>query len=446
MNPLHIRGPRDLSYILDAHRRGFGSVWESAGYVRVWSHMGPLKEHAHEAIRRLTDHALAVAFREAARGRNDRGGYYSGPLSRAHQAEHVLRALAPGGMLALYFKRVPREEAAPMEPLALPEVAPSVPSASPAKAPAPSHWSAVEVTDTEGAPAAGVRVDFEEAQGRVQPRYTDGNGRARVEGLSPGNVKLRLPELDAGLWEAADGLPSHGVTGAASETSLHTVAPGECMSRLAHRFGLAGYDALWSHPKNASLRSARKSPHVLRPGDQVAVPKPRVGELSRPPESTVRITVKRPRVRFMAVLQDHSGLPFKGRAYVLSTSPRLPEGRIQGTTDAQGKVEQELPLATKLVEITLARPALTFAFSLGKLDAPPDARPADGAPEDAQRARAAHLNAAAQRLTALGFPCEPELRSVAMAMALLRAAPRATLDDELDLQGTVDELVEAFSV
>ena len=52
----------------------------------------------------------------------------------------------------------------------------------------------------------------------------------------------------------------------------HVVREGEHLSRIAHAYGHRKIARLWDHPDNASLKSERLNPHVLNPGDVVAVP------------------------------------------------------------------------------------------------------------------------------------------------------------------------------
>lgn len=56
----------------------------------------------------------------------------------------------------------------------------------------------------------------------------------------------------------------------------HLVAPGECLASIAAAARTTPA-TLWDHPDNAELRTARKDPYVLAPGDKVAVPQPRAG-------------------------------------------------------------------------------------------------------------------------------------------------------------------------
>ena len=60
----------------------------------------------------------------------------------------------------------------------------------------------------------------------------------------------------------------------------HTVVQGECLSSIAAKAGFT-VDALWNLPENAQLKSTRKDPNVLYPGDVVFVPDPRPKLISK---------------------------------------------------------------------------------------------------------------------------------------------------------------------
>ena len=48
--------------------------------------------------------------------------------------------------------------------------------------------------------------------------------------------------------------------------------PGDHISGIAESFGFDDFDTVWSHPDNADLSQQRTDPHVLQPGDALAIP------------------------------------------------------------------------------------------------------------------------------------------------------------------------------
>ena len=52
----------------------------------------------------------------------------------------------------------------------------------------------------------------------------------------------------------------------------HTVVQGDHLSKLAEQYGFSDYRTIWDHPENAALKSKRKDPNILLPGDTVFIP------------------------------------------------------------------------------------------------------------------------------------------------------------------------------
>jgi len=50
---------------------------------------------------------------------------------------------------------------------------------------------------------------------------------------------------------------------------VHTVAQGEHLSGIAAKYGFQKVATIWEHPDNAGLKSKRKNPHILLPGDKI---------------------------------------------------------------------------------------------------------------------------------------------------------------------------------
>jgi hypothetical protein len=68
----------------------------------------------------------------------------------------------------------------------------------------------------------------------------------------------------------------------------HTVKQGEHLSHIAALYGFSDYKAIWDFGDNAELRKKRKDPHILAPGDVVAIPDPRQKTVSKPAGTTNR--------------------------------------------------------------------------------------------------------------------------------------------------------------
>ena len=71
----------------------------------------------------------------------------------------------------------------------------------PAQEPEEQHWIEIELLDDEGKPVAGERYFVELPDGSSLSGRTDGQGRARIEGVDPGTAKVSFPDLDKKMYE-----------------------------------------------------------------------------------------------------------------------------------------------------------------------------------------------------------------------------------------------------
>ncbi|MDX9856255.1 MAG: peptidoglycan-binding protein [candidate division Zixibacteria bacterium] len=152
----------------------------------------------------------------------------------------------------------------------------------------------------------------------------------------------------------------------------HEVQQGECLSSIAHRYGISDWRQLWEHPDNAALREHR-NPHILKPGDVVKIPDD-VGpafegcsgesgafRLTSPPPTTLQLN-----------LTDAFGNPYAHKEYELDV-----DGQVQrGTTAENGRLCCEIAPDAASATLTLwldsAAQApdrkLVWTLDLGHLD------------------------------------------------------------------------------
>lgn len=62
------------------------------------------------------------------------------------------------------------------------------------------HWVEIAMVDEEGNPAAGQSYEITLPDGSIVTGSLDGNGAARIQGIDPGNCKIRFPSLDKTSW------------------------------------------------------------------------------------------------------------------------------------------------------------------------------------------------------------------------------------------------------
>lgn len=117
------------------------------------------------------------------------------------------------------------------------------------------------------------------------------------------------------------------------------IQPGESLLQLAYEAGLDSWRRIWDDEANAELRSLRKDPQVLLPGDPVTVPTTKTQpKESCPVDKIHRFQLARPRAWVNLRMLDGSGEPLAGRRYELRIETRV----YVGTTDEDGMVSAEI--------------------------------------------------------------------------------------------------------
>jgi hypothetical protein len=260
------------------------------------------------------------------------------------------------------------------------------------------HFVVVQAIDPEERPVVGLQLEVLIADGEIKSMQTDAEGLARVERVQAGRVVIRVLSVDGKRWRPLEE-PAAQPSGSSTGLRWHVVRQGECLSRIAHQYGFTTWKDLWDHPKNEALRKRRKSPHVLHPGDQVAVPGLNIYQITRPTDATHRIEVDASAETSLRLrLVDPELEPFDGVAYELHYRFNGQDVQRPGRapTDAGGWLEETLPLLARDVVVHLRKPPLSFAVAPGHLE-----------PLQDEASQAPHASGIAQRLAALGYAAGP---------------------------------------
>lgn len=144
----------------------------------------------------------------------------------------------------------------------------------------------------------------------------------------------------------------------------HVVEAGEHISGIAAKHGFADFNLIWNDGANASLRNARKNPHVLAPGDVVKIPD-RVEKKEAAETAAVHaFKVKKPKLKLRIVVLNLDGLPLANTRCVLT---------IDGTsklldTDGDGLIETEIPRAASGGSLRIVPLDLLVPVKIGDLD------------------------------------------------------------------------------
>lgn len=194
---------------------------------------------------------------------------------------------------------------------------------------------------------------------------------------------------------------------------LYVVKQGECLARIARRYGFRSHLALYDHPDNAALRAQRPDPNVLYPGDVVVIPtrNDRAAEVATTAVHSFRLHLPRKVLRVRLV--DADGTARRGVAVEVS----LDGAASPCVTDAQGGIEIDVPRGTTRARLRVDGRDLTL--DLGHLD------PAREAPDNGEAG-------ARGRLANLGY-CVETAAAYATALRLFQR------DEALPETGALDD-------
>ena len=125
----------------------------------------------------------------------------------------------------------------------------------------------------------------------------------------------------------------------------HTVQNGDCISSIAYENGLDEV-YLWNLAENSDLKSLRKDPDVLLPGDIVYVPEPRQRNSGAPTEQKARFRRKNVPAKFLVAF-EMDGEPRSDENVKVEVDD-IEAGEF--TTDGKGSIEVPIkPNASKLI-------------------------------------------------------------------------------------------------
>lgn len=142
----------------------------------------------------------------------------------------------------------------------------------------------------------------------------------------------------------------------------YSVQQGDCINSIALQFGFFP-DTIWNHAQNAALKSQRKDPNVLFPGDVVFIPDKTVKEQDAGTDQTHTYTLKGvPAKLKLKVLNN--GKPRANEKYILNIDGNL----SQGTTGGDGSIEEAIPPDAKQGKLTLPDTGDEYPLDLGHLD------------------------------------------------------------------------------
>jgi hypothetical protein len=117
----------------------------------------------------------------------------------------------------------------------------------------------------------------------------------------------------------------------------HTVSQGECISSIAWQHGFFP-NTIWNDPANGALKSARRDPNVLYPGDVVFIPEKQIKQVDAVTEKKHTCVLKGVPAKLRLRILD-GDVPRANAKYKLAVDGRW----FEGTTDGDGKLEHTIP-------------------------------------------------------------------------------------------------------
>ncbi len=131
---------------------------------------------------------------------------------------------------------------------------------------------------------------------------------------------------------------------------------GDCISSLAEAHGLK-WQTLWNH--NPELKTLRKNPNALQPGDVILIPSQRLRYESRPTDQLHKFVRKGVPAKFRLILERFDE-PLANKRWVLSV-----DGQVHsGTTDSKGYLEIALPPEASSGHLVVPEEDLDYDLSL----------------------------------------------------------------------------------
>jgi hypothetical protein len=142
----------------------------------------------------------------------------------------------------------------------------------------------------------------------------------------------------------------------------YTVYDGDCIYSISAELGFLA-DTLWNFSENAALKSKRKDPFLLLPGDVVKIPDKRLKFLPKRSAEKHRFRRKNSAIKLRLKLVV-DGKPRANLSYSLETDVRS----IKGITNSEGLLEVQLsPLSTS-ARLIVDDGQEEFTLAIGSLD------------------------------------------------------------------------------
>jgi hypothetical protein len=234
-----------------------------------------------------------------------------------------------------------REMRSVVIPLDTPSAAVLGPESSQDVAADTKSWVGLTLVDQTGTPVPNRPYRVIKPDGTTVDGLLDSNGAAMIQGLDPGNCQIWCPYVEP-----------HPET-------TYAVKDGDHVSGVAQKFGFDDYAVVWNDPGNSDLQSQRTDPHVVQPGDQLAIPEVKAQPAANKPTGAKHpFQIQQSPLKLRLTLLDLSAKP-------VPSAPVTVAGASL-TTDGNGLVEATVDKSAK--DATLDSAGSEVHLSLGSLN------------------------------------------------------------------------------
>ncbi len=201
-------------------------------------------------------------------------------------------------------------------------------------------WVSIELQDEKGKPVPNEPYEIKDPGGSLHSGTLDSNGKARVDGIDPGDVPGVLPA------DPREGVDQEVAAAAARRREDdrampdYEVKPGDTLPKIAMSHGFRKWETIWEDGPNSALREKRKNPRVLHPQDIVKVPEKQRKEVGCATEQhhvfKVPVLAEKLRIR----VEQAPGEAMKNKEYKLT----IDGAEYTGATTAEGMIEHDIPV------------------------------------------------------------------------------------------------------
>jgi hypothetical protein len=140
----------------------------------------------------------------------------------------------------------------------------------------------------------------------------------------------------------------------------HIVSQGECLSKIALRFGFKDYKIIYNHPENAAFRARRPNPNIIFPGDIIFIPDKVIKLESAPTGRRHTYIISRLKKILKVRLLDSEGKPVANEPVRVDIDGMR---SVSMSTDGKGVFELPVETACAGAKVMLKGRELRLEFS-----------------------------------------------------------------------------------